>query len=35
MTIRERAKLLGGRLLIKSAPGQGSIFFVAVPDLAV
>ncbi len=35
MTIRERAKLLGGRLLIKSAPGKGSIFFVAVPDVRV
>jgi PAS domain S-box-containing protein len=35
MTIRERAKLLGGRLVIKSAPGQGSIFFVAVPDVRV
>ncbi|MCL5278693.1 MAG: PAS domain-containing protein [Planctomycetes bacterium] len=35
MTIRERAKLLGGRMIIKSAPGQGSIFFVAVPDVAV
>jgi PAS domain S-box-containing protein len=32
MTIRERARLLGGRMIIKSAPGKGSIFFVAVPD---
>jgi PAS domain S-box-containing protein len=32
MTIRERAKLLGGRMIVKSAPGQGSIFFIAVPD---
>jgi PAS domain S-box-containing protein len=34
-TIRERAELLGGRLTIKSAPGQGSIFFIRVPDIAV
>ncbi len=32
-TIRERAKLLGGRMTIKSAPGQGSIFFITVPDV--
>jgi PAS domain S-box-containing protein len=31
-SIRERVELLGGRLKIKSAPGRGSIFFVAVPD---
>jgi len=34
-TIRERIELLGGRLTIKSAPGQGSIFFITVPDVAV
>jgi hypothetical protein len=33
LTIRERAELLGGRMKIKSAPGRGSIFFIAVPDL--
>jgi signal transduction histidine kinase len=33
-TIRERAGLLGGRMTIKSAPGQGSIFFITVPDVA-
>lgn len=32
LTIRERAELLGGRMKIKSAPGRGSIFFIAVPD---
>ncbi len=33
MTIRERAKLLGGRMVIQSAPGKGSIFFITVPDV--
>ncbi len=32
LTIRERVQLLGGWMRIKSAPGQGSIFFIAVPD---
>jgi PAS domain S-box-containing protein len=32
MSIRERAELLGGRMKIKSIPGRGSIFFVAIPD---
>jgi PAS domain S-box-containing protein len=32
-TIRERAGLLGGRMTIKSAPGKGSIFLIAVPDV--
>jgi len=31
-TARERAELLGGHLTIKSTPGQGSIFFITVPD---
>lgn len=35
MTIRERAELLGGRMIVKSAPGKGSIFFITVPDVAV
>ncbi len=35
LTIRERAELLGGHMTIKSAPGKGSIFFIAVPDVAV
>jgi PAS domain S-box-containing protein len=30
--LRERVELLGGRMKIKSAPGRGSIFVVAVPD---
>jgi PAS domain S-box-containing protein len=33
--VRDRAELLGGRLKIKSAPGKGSTFLIAVPDLAV
>lgn len=32
-TIRERAELLGGRMKVKSAPGKGSTFCVAVPDV--
>jgi PAS domain S-box-containing protein len=31
-SIRERVELLGGRMKIRSAPGQGSTFLVAVPD---
>jgi PAS domain S-box-containing protein len=31
-SIRERAETLCGRMKIKSAPGQGSTFYVAVPD---
>jgi|GEM_PF-733032 len=31
-SIRERVQLLGGRMRIKSAPGKGSTFFIAVPD---
>lgn len=30
--IRERIELLGGRMKIKSAPGQGSTFSIVVPD---
>jgi PAS domain S-box-containing protein len=32
LSIRERIELLGGRMKIKSAPGQGSTFFIVVPD---
>ncbi len=31
MSIRERVELLKGRMKIKSAPGRGSTFFLAVP----
>ena len=31
-TIHERTELLGGRMKVRSAPGKGSIFFIAVPD---
>jgi CheY-like chemotaxis protein len=31
LNIRERIELLGGRMKIKSAPGKGSAFFIAVP----
>jgi CheY-like chemotaxis protein len=32
LSIRERVELLRGRMKIRSAPGQGSTFFVAVPQ---
>jgi PAS domain S-box-containing protein len=32
LSIRERVELLGGRMKIRSAPGRGSTFLVAVPD---
>jgi len=32
LSIRERVELLGGRMKIRSAPGRGSIFLIAVPD---
>jgi len=32
LSVRERIELLGGRMRIKSAPGMGSIFVIAVPD---
>jgi signal transduction histidine kinase len=35
LSIRERTELLGGCMKIKSIPGRGSIFFVAVPDVGV
>jgi two-component sensor histidine kinase len=31
-SIRERARLLGGRAIIRSAPGQGTIIILEVPD---
>jgi len=34
LSVRERVKLLGGRMKIKSARGKGSIFLLAVPDSA-
>jgi PAS domain S-box-containing protein len=33
LSIQERTELLGGRMRIKSTPGRGSIFFIAVPDV--
>jgi len=35
LSIRERARLLGGRMKIRSVPGKGSVFLVAVPDARV
>jgi PAS domain S-box-containing protein len=32
LSIRERIELLGGRMKIRSAPGRGSTFLIAVPD---
>lgn len=32
LSIRERVQLLGGRMRIRSARGEGSTFFIAVPD---
>jgi PAS domain S-box-containing protein len=32
LSVRERIELLGGRLTVRSAPGKGSTFFVAIPD---
>jgi len=32
LSIRERVELLGGRMKINSAPGQGSTFSIMVPD---
>ena len=32
LSIRERIELLGGRMTIKSAQGQGSTFRIVVPD---
>lgn len=34
LSIRERIELLGGRMKIRSVPGRGSTFFVAVPNEA-
>jgi two-component system, chemotaxis family, CheB/CheR fusion protein len=34
LSIRERVRLLGGRMTIRGAPGQGSRFLIAVPDPA-
>ncbi len=32
LSIRERIELLGGRMKIRSVPGRGSTFLIAVPD---
>jgi PAS domain S-box-containing protein len=32
LSIHERVELLGGRMKIRSAPGRGSTFLIAVPD---
>lgn len=32
LSIRERVELFGGRMKIRSAPGRGSTFLIAVPD---
>jgi signal transduction histidine kinase len=32
LSIRERIELLGGRMMMHSAAGQGSTFFIVVPD---
>jgi PAS domain S-box-containing protein len=32
LSIRERIELLGGRMKVRSAPGRGSTFLIAVPD---
>jgi signal transduction histidine kinase/CheY-like chemotaxis protein len=32
LSTRERVELLGGRMKIRSAPGRGSTFLIAVPD---
>jgi PAS domain S-box-containing protein len=32
VSIRERVELLGGRMKIRSAPGRGSTFLIAMPD---
>jgi signal transduction histidine kinase len=32
LSIRERIRLLGGRMRIRSAPGRGSRFLIAIPD---
>jgi PAS domain S-box-containing protein len=32
LSIRERVRLLGGRMRIRSAPGRGSRFLIAIPD---
>jgi signal transduction histidine kinase/ActR/RegA family two-component response regulator len=32
LSIRERVEMLGGRMKIRSAPGKGSTFLIALPD---
>lgn len=33
LSIRERIRFLGGRMKIRSAPGQGSTFLITIPDV--
>jgi PAS domain S-box-containing protein len=35
LSIRERVGLLGGRMKIRSMPGKGSVFLIAVPDAQI
>ncbi len=35
LSIRERVGLLGGRMKIRSVPGKGSVFAIAVPDVQI
>lgn len=35
LSVRERVGLLGGRMKIRSVPGKGSVFLIAVPDASL